>query len=530
MRCDTLDYFLCGGWQKKSPATEGERTYLSGNKDSNNLSKNKMSSTENFEDVCDVLRNDENYFPSVQCPLQPIGTAQDYGSTMPQVEGEDKGLKRNSISSAREETALGSLAPAESAGGVLHVQADFSKIENPKENPNEITELPIWALPDDIQSIIDDVTKGYRCNRDFVVGSLMGAVACLVGKRVTSHRENYTNHATLWLAIVGDSATGKSQPLSFFFKPIHDDEDDAYNRYQEDNRQWKENDCKGNKPCYKHRLINNPTDEAVLTELSVNGDITWYADELRVIFEGFGKYQKMGGGTIIGNLLTIFEYNPVSVSRKTSEPERLKHPHLNIIGTTQPSILKRFMGNKGFTEDGLFQRMLFVFPEQKKRPPRTKHIISDKSKKRWGEYAKHLSTAAFEDMFETYDAEKLHDDILEKWDIEIEEYRQEGIPEMVSLISKLNYHLCRWCACVAVLRGDGCIKSEVMRYSIECMEYFKLCGERALCLLHNEPSKRETTKADVIKLLKKINQNLSQQKIAEVMGCSQPYVNKILNQ
>lgn len=493
-------------------------------KDSNNLSNNQRCSTENLEDVCEVLRNDESYFPRENYPLQAICTAQEHGSTTPQGKGRDS--ERNSISLGLEETATGFLAHAENTGSVLQVTADFSKLKSPLESPKEITKLPIWALPTDIQSIIDDVTKGYRCNRDFVVGSLMGAVACLVGKRVTSHRENYTNHATLWLAIVGDSATGKSQPLSFFFKPIHAEEDDAYYRYQEDNRQWKENDCKGIKPCYKHRLINNPTDEAVLTELSVNGDITWYADELRVIFEGFGKYQKTGGGTIIGNLLTIFEYNPISVSRKTSEPERLKHPHLNIIGTTQPSILKRFMGNKGFTEDGLFQRMLFVFPEQKKRPPRTKHIISDNSKKWWGEYAKHLSTATFEDMFETAEAEKLHDDVLERWDMEIEEYRREGITEMVSLISKLNYHLCRWCACVAVLRGEHCIKSEVMRYSIECMEYFKWCGERALCLLHNDPSKREPTAKELIRQLFKKYPDMVKSKVAEGLGITRQTFNQ----
>ena len=104
MRCDTLDYFLCGGWQKKSPATEGERTYLSGNKDSNNLSNNKISSTDNFEDVCEVLRNDKNIFPREQYPLQPIGTAEDYRTPMPQVE--DKGLKRNSISYATTASAF----------------------------------------------------------------------------------------------------------------------------------------------------------------------------------------------------------------------------------------------------------------------------------------------------------------------------------------------------------------------------------------------------------------------------------------
>lgn len=527
MRCDTLDYFLRGGWQKKSPATEGERTYSYANKGSNNLPNNQIICTEKSS-LYGCAMNDEanREWDEIQDKFFSDEDNTEWVTTTSQNEGDGKTPIGSPYALGENTTAVDALAPTESTGGILQVQADFSKIENPKENPNEITKLPIWALPTEIKSIIDDVTKGYRCDRDFVVGSLMGAVACLVGKRVAAHRENYINHATLWLAIVGDSATGKSQPLNFFFKPVHDEEDDSYNRYQEELQQWKDNDCKGVKPTYKHRLINNPTDESVLTELSVNGDITWYADELRVIFEGFGKYQKTGGGTIIGNLLTIFEYNPVSVSRKTSEPERLKHPHLNIIGTTQPSILKRFMGNKGFTEDGLFQRILFVYPKQGKRPARTKHIISVDSKRRWSEYARAISISTFADLYEVPGAEVLHDSVLEKWDLEIEEYRQEGITEMVSLISKLNYHLCRWCACVAVLRGDQRIEEDVMRYSIECMEYFKWCGERALCLLHNKPSKREPTAKELIQQLFKKYPYMVKSKVAEGLGITRQTFNQ----
>ena len=78
-------------------------------------------------------------------------------------------------------------------------QPDFSLTDNPEiptdDTANEVMELPIWGLPEPLQKVVVEVTKGYRSYRDFVIASLMSATACIVGKRVTVHHDNYTNHA-----------------------------------------------------------------------------------------------------------------------------------------------------------------------------------------------------------------------------------------------------------------------------------------------------------------------------------------------
>ena len=221
-------------------------------------------------------------------------------------------------------------------------QFDFSSIDNPVAPPEDVKELPTWGLPEDLQNVVEEIANGYQCNRDFVVASMMVATSTMLGKRVTSRFGNHTNYSSLWIAIVGGTSSGKTAPLSFLFEPIEQMESDAYRAYQEEFRQWEKTDGEDRrkKPEYRHNLINNPTDESVLHELSVNGSITWKIDELRTMFDGFGKYSKNGGGTIVGNLLSIFNNVDVNITRATSEPKYIAKPNLNIISEKNELILE----------------------------------------------------------------------------------------------------------------------------------------------------------------------------------------------
>lgn len=416
-------------------------------------------------------------------------------------------------------------------------QPDFSLTDDPEPSPDditaEVTELPTWGLPPELQNVVDEVTKGYRSYRDFVVSSLMCATACIVGKRVTAHHDNYINHATLWLMTVADSSRGKSTPLQFFFKPIEEMEDDAYNRYQEEMQQWKATKCEGEEPIYYRRLIGNATDEVVLKALAKVEDLCWFNDEMRATIESWGLYKNGANGVIVANLMNIFGYSSTSIDR-VGYQLRVKHPNLSIVGTTQPSVLKQMMGRKGYDKDGMFQRFLYAFPERRKRPPRIKHAIDDSIKDFWREYIKQLSSRSFPDLYETPEAEQLHDAVLQKWDIQADEYEEHGITAMGAYVDKLNYHLCRWCACVAVLRGDQRIEADVMQYSIECMEYFKWCAERAFCLIANDDTQpKDLTNGDILRMLKERYEKdrndgfkINQSELARALGITPQAVSK----
>lgn len=506
----------------------------------NTLGNIEVNDPNNIDDVFDELARN---YPQSEYPLQPITPRHDVAASPINQDSDTPQNAQDNAEATNEQPCQASdemppqspcvanNATTESSATPSHDDGfNFTLTDHPGTPPDDVRVLPIWGLPTDLQRVVEDVANGYQCSRDFVVGSVFAAAATMLGKRVSGRFVNYKNYPTLWIAIVGDTGSGKTAPLSFIFNPIKMLEREAFERYRHELQQWEKTDVgdRGAKPEYRHNLINNPTDESVLHELSVNESVCWFADELRTMFDGFGKYAKNGGGTIIGNLLSIFNYEDVQITRVTSEPKYLVKPNLNIIGGTQPSILKRVMGNSGFVDDGLFQRFLFVYPDRTDIPPFAEFYIGDDVREIWNDTIARLSTVNGE-MSETDQARQLHIDAINRWRaICNSQYR--NIAPMSSLYEKLGYHLCRWSIVAAVLSGEPCITAEVMQYSIECMDYFRLCGEKAFCLVANKSKPKELTNADVLKLLKERYPKLNQSKLADAIGVKQPYVNRVFNQ
>ena len=414
-------------------------------------------------------------------------------------------------------------------------QPDFSLTDDPEPSPDditaEVTELPTWGLPEPLRNVVDEVTKGYQCSRDYAVASMMVATSTMLGKHVSCGFGSYSNFPSLWIAIVGRTASGKTAPLSFFFKPIELMEREAFANYRMELQEWEQTDPKvrGEKPEFRHLLINNPSDESVLRELAVNENICWKTDELRTMFDSWGKYSKNGGGTIIGNLLSIFNNVDVNITRVTSEPIYIPEPNLNIIGGIQPPVLKRVMGNRGFADDGLFQRFLFVFPEATDIPQFADNAISDQARQQWNTTIERLARIGNLQLHETDTAKQMHVDYINQLRGECNEHYRE-IEAMTSLLQKLEIHLCRWSIAVAVLSGQQEITAEVMQYSIECMEYFKRCGEKAYCLIANDDTQpKELSNADVLRLLYKHFPDLNKSKLADAIHRRQQYVSRELN-
>lgn len=414
-------------------------------------------------------------------------------------------------------------------------QPDFSLTDNPEPSPDditaEVTELPTWGLPTELQNVVDEVTKGFQCSRDYAVASMMVATSTMLGKRVSCGFGSYSNFPSLWIAIVGRTASGKTAPLSFFFKPIELMEREAFANYRMELQEWEQTDPKvrGEKPEFHHLLINNPSDESVLRELAVNENICWKTDELRTMFDSWGKYSKNGGGTIIGNLLSIFNNVDVNITRVTSEPIYIPEPNLNIIGGIQPPVLKRVMGNRGFADDGLFQRFLFVFPEATDIPQFADNAISDQARQQWNMTIERLARIGNLQLREIDTAKQMHVDYINQLRGECNEHYRE-IEAMTSLLQKLEIHLCRWSIAVAVLSGQQDITAEVMQYSIDCMEYFKRCGEKAYCLIANEESQpQELTRGDIFMLLQKWygkDEPINQSALARALHVTQQAINK----
>lgn len=486
-----------------------------------------MYTKDDFNDVIDALGDE--MVCGQEYPLRPIvlPTAQ---QSSPEESVDQHNHASCEISAQTpcmtDAAAVQSCAPPTDAYGF-----DFTRTDNPQTPPDDVRELPIWALPNYLQKVVENVAQGYQCNRDFVVASMFVAAATMLGKRVSCQFANHTNFPCLWVAIVGNTASGKTAPLSFFFKPIESMEKEAFEQYRKDFRQWEKQDASTReaKPEYRHNLINNPSDESVLHELSVNGSVCWKVDELRTMFDSFGKYSKSGGSGIVGNLLSIFNNVDINITRATNEPKYLSEPNLNIIGGTQPSILKRVMANKGFIDDGLFQRFLFVYPDPTHIPQFADVRISNDVRCIWINTIEKLATFSSK-IHETYDATQMHISTINRWrDMCNNQYKD--IDAMISLVKKLEIHLCRWSIVAAALLGSDTITADVMRYSVECMDYFRLCGTKTFCLIENGVEPLEPSRSDVFKLLQKWygkEESINQSALAKALHVSQQAISKFL--
>ena len=67
-----------------------------------------------------------------------------------------------------------------------------------------------------------------------------------------------------------------------------------------------------------------------------------------------------------------------------------------------------------------------------------------------------------------------------------------------------------------------------MKYSIECMDYFRLCGEKAFCLIEGGDQTKEPTHGEVFKLLRKWYGDFNQSQMAEALGITQQVISKFL--
>lgn len=424
-----------------------------------------------------------------------------------------------------------------------NLQPDFSFTDNPDystcgQPAEEVTMLPVWGLSSDLQRVIDEVTRAFQCHRDYAVASMMVAASTMMGKRVSCRFGEFTNHACLWIQLIGSSVRGKSGQLSFFFKPIEMLERDSYYNFRQRFKQWKDKEPKsrGDEPIYRHRLLYDTTNENLFRELSFNGDMCICNDEMASTVLGWARYSKGDDGTV-KKMLSIFDNKDTQIARVSSEPLMLQEPNLNMIGGIQPDVFNVIMGGHNWEFDGFFQRFLYVFPELTPKLPYQEYSITTYVKWLWNSTIDELAHIDSMVLTETDEAKKLHIEALNRWVDEINACN--GFSPTESLLGKLSIHLCRWSIVAAVLARQKEITAEIMKYSIECMEYFKRCGEKALLLIINNYSNKQSSpqrrpirldRSDVFKMLQnwyekddfKINQSL----MAKSLGISQQAISK----
>lgn len=207
---------------------------------------------------------------------------------------------------------------------------------------------------------------------EYMMASLLVAVSTAIGNAVNIRiRGGWISNSALYMILVGRPGTGKTPPLDFAFRPIrkHDAqavkqfklEMEQYNNMIESNKCKKENTTPlPDKPILRRTIISDFTPEALMRALNDNHrGIVVYVDEIMGMFNAVNQYSR---GQLIEQLLTAFSGKPLDISRCSMPvPIHIEYPFINIVGTMQTTRMHELI-EKGYKENGLLDRIIFVYP------------------------------------------------------------------------------------------------------------------------------------------------------------------------
>ncbi len=399
----------------------------------------------------------------------------------------------------------------------------------------DLKEFPVWGLPDDLQQVIKDVADGYQCDPSIVTAALFSAAGTALGKSVIGISDNYRNHPALWFVIVGKASSGKSAPVEWVYKPLMEYEIAEHNRYKSERMTWESlpKETRGEAPRLHTRIAGNITDEKLLYKLADNnGALCWKHDEFATLLGGMGKYSNGGAGMIVGNLLTIFSGGDFSKESVSGEPLMIPSPALNIISTTQPSVLKKLM--TPYLQNGFFERFLYINITGKV-PEYKPVIITDETRRIWTGYIDRLLRN--DDVCELVEhpaAHDIHVKAMNRWREEerlMIDFDSGDLFEDVccSILEKANYQLCRLSIISARLREERIITPTAMQYSVDCIDYLINGQKTALLKVLNEGKRKGPKLADAVRVVIE-HYGLTQRGFADYVRTTQQNINKMMKQ
>ena len=234
------------------------------------------------------------------------------------------------------------------------------------------SKIPLDAFPAKIQDMILALARQENYSIEYMMASLLVAVSTAIGNAVNIRiRGGWISNSALYMILVGRPGMGKTPPLDFAFRPIrkHDAkiikqfklDMEHYNSLVENGKAKKDNSSPlPDKPILRRTIISDFTPEALMRALDDNQrGIEENVDEIMGMFNAVNQYSI---GQLIEQLLTAFSGKPLDISRCSMPiPIHIEHPFINIVGTMQTTRMHELI-EKGYKDNGLIDRIIFVYP------------------------------------------------------------------------------------------------------------------------------------------------------------------------
>ena len=237
------------------------------------------------------------------------------------------------------------------------------------------TGLPLDAFPEKIREIVLDLSRYENFNVEYTVSIILSAVATAIGNSCHIRiKGEWKTAPSLYMMLVGRPGLGKTPPLGFIYKPINEQDDRMFEKFNEEWNEYEKSVAAGNrqgdtaqlrKPRLVTAVISDFTPEAMISVHQHNPrGIALVVDEILALFNSVKRYSNRNN--LIEDLLTAYSGQPLKAVRKSeSRPAFIKTPCINIIGSIQTNLLTEIF-KADFVANGLTDRFLFVYPKDRK--------------------------------------------------------------------------------------------------------------------------------------------------------------------
>lgn len=234
--------------------------------------------------------------------------------------------------------------------------------------------FPLEVFPEKVQSIVLDMVKYENYVLEFTATAMLSAAATALGNaRRIRVKGTWTSNPALYFIFVGRAGLGKTHPIEAAYRPIRDNDTKRLAEYKAEMERFekslreKESEGRGEKPLLARTIISDFTPEALLYAHSLNPrGVVLLVDEIMGMFNSVNRYTN---GQLIEQLLTAWSGTPLDVIRRSNDmPIHIEQPCINIIGTIQTPLVGELF-SKGYKNNGLLDRILFVYPDKPQIAP-----------------------------------------------------------------------------------------------------------------------------------------------------------------
>lgn len=423
-------------------------------------------------------------------------------------------------------------------------------LPTPPDQPKETSHLkasifaepmmPIDWFSEPVQEYIRTVSESYGCPQEYVVVNSLFTAGIAAGKKAQLVTNPYTNYPCDFFCMVGKPSRNKTGPLKEVTRPLREQDKANFAKYSEEKSVYDQ--CKredknysGEQPVFHQRIVGDSSPESRNALLAQGDMIGVVADELKSFIDSFGRYNKGGNGSgaEISQLLSIWSNVSFAINRKSEDTKLIDDPAMCINGGIQPEMLGKTFGTDALMDSGFTQRFLFAYPDKGTFIRRCdRKFMTPEMRESWTGTISRLFNMQPLILHLSHEAGRLYADYADANDMRADAEEDCYIGGM---IQKMNIHTLRLAIMAHLLSNhwnEPVITAEGMEHAIRMADYFtRIHIERIYPLLRGSAAtQRPMTNGDLLRAVNRQFTIKSQNALAEALGVSQQYVNKILKE